>query len=282
MKAPLMHPVTKKQLDTMLTGQHHALGLSAPYGSGKYSVAKWQAEQLLGSNFQVSQIMTITPQNLSIGIDQVRALNSFIKLSFPGKKEVRRVAIIKDTEMMTIEAQNSLLRVLEEPPADLRLILTYSDTRSILSTVKSRVQTVRVLPVSLKLFRQFFGNSHSDNKVQKAYSVSKGYAGIGESLLNDVDSELTNIILYAKRLLTMPKFEQLIEIEKISKNRQSFSILLFALKRIVSTAIERQSSEDNGKLERLLRSLESINNTEEIIAKNPNSKLALTNMALYL
>ena len=54
----------------------------------------------------------------SIAIEQIRALISFFQLKVPGKTKIKRVAIIQDADRMGLEAQNALLKALEEPPED--------------------------------------------------------------------------------------------------------------------------------------------------------------------
>lgn len=78
----------------------------------------------------------------TIGIDAVRKLREDIYLS---PTECRRkVYIIEDADTMTPAAQNALLIVLEEPPADVLILLLCRDTTLLLPTVRSRVQTLRM------------------------------------------------------------------------------------------------------------------------------------------
>ncbi|HVP57685.1 MAG TPA: hypothetical protein VMU02_06270 [bacterium] len=54
----------------------------------------------------------------------------------------RKVVIIDDAEKMTAQAQNCLLKTLEEPPPDSSLILVTPDARSLFPTIISRCQVV--------------------------------------------------------------------------------------------------------------------------------------------
>jgi len=62
-----------------------------------------------------------------------------------------KVFIIPQAEMMNVQAANSLLKTLEEPPAQVVLILTTTDTRLLLPTVVSRCQVfgLRLVPPEL-------------------------------------------------------------------------------------------------------------------------------------
>ena len=54
------------------------------------------------------------------------------------------IVLICDADKMTVQAQNCLLKTLEEPPADTCIILITEHTESLLTTVISRCRTVRV------------------------------------------------------------------------------------------------------------------------------------------
>jgi len=78
----------------------------------------------------------------SIGIDQVRELEQNLSLkphSFPPK-----IGLIAQAEKLTIEAQNALLKILEEPIGDSILILTAPRQENLLPTVISRCQLINL------------------------------------------------------------------------------------------------------------------------------------------
>jgi hypothetical protein len=71
-----------------------------------------------------------------VRIGQIRALQSAMRL---GTNEGgARVAIIADAEWLNHEAQNALLRLLEEPPKDTTLILVARSAAAMLTTIRSR------------------------------------------------------------------------------------------------------------------------------------------------
>jgi DNA polymerase III subunit delta' len=77
----------------------------------------------------------------AIKVDQVRdAIERTGYRPFEGK---RRVVIIDDTDAMLVEAQNALLKTLEEPPAASMFILVTSRPDVLLPTVRSRCQRLR-------------------------------------------------------------------------------------------------------------------------------------------
>jgi len=62
----------------------------------------------------------------SIGIAEVRLLQE--KLSLKPFRESKKIALIKEAQDLTTEAQNALLKTLEEPNATTLIILTSPDT----------------------------------------------------------------------------------------------------------------------------------------------------------
>ena len=87
----------------------------------------------------------------SIKIEQVRALQrEAVLLPYEGP---RRVFILLDFDRATVEAANSLLKTLEEPPSHVVLILTAVDAEALPSTVVSRCQRLDLRPAPLGLVR---------------------------------------------------------------------------------------------------------------------------------
>lgn len=84
----------------------------------------------------------------SIGIGAVREIISSAHLRpYEGRT---RVFIVAEADLLTRDAANALLKILEEPPDDVVLILAGNSPDNLLPTVRSRCQTLyfRPLPVS--------------------------------------------------------------------------------------------------------------------------------------
>ncbi len=88
----------------------------------------------------------------SIGIGQVRAMQHDAALA---PYEARyKVYIIRDADKLTVEAGNSLLKTLEEPPNHVILIVTATDAKMLLPTVVSRCQQIGLAPLPIPVARQ--------------------------------------------------------------------------------------------------------------------------------
>ncbi len=75
-------------------------------------------------------------------IDDARNLNAFIKLSMPEKTAV----FIKNFQNATEECSNAILKNIEEPQNNLIFIIHARSENSILPTIKSRCQVIRINP----------------------------------------------------------------------------------------------------------------------------------------
>jgi len=82
----------------------------------------------------------------NIKIEQVRALQHEAVLApYEGRY---RVFIVRQMEQATLEAANSLLKTLEEPPAQVILVLTAIHSESLPQTIVSRCQHLGLRPVA--------------------------------------------------------------------------------------------------------------------------------------
>ncbi len=85
----------------------------------------------------------------SIGIDEIKNLQ--IKIFLKPIKSPKKAIIIEDGDSLTVEAQNALLKVLEEPPSHTIIILNVENIENLLPTIISRCQIVTLSTVNLKL-----------------------------------------------------------------------------------------------------------------------------------
>ena len=132
----------------------HAVLLLGPVGTGKRATAVWMAQQRLGLKdtgdlpvypFEVPGHADLrwvcTPEDKhSIGVDQVRTLINELNLtSYEGGG---KVTVIDSAHVMTINAANSLLKTLEEPPGDALIVLVADRVGNLPATVFSRCQRI--------------------------------------------------------------------------------------------------------------------------------------------
>jgi len=95
---------------------------------------------------QHPDVIEVEAEGKTLKVDQVRELCGQLRYKpFEGRT---KVAILAEAERMNPAAMNALLKTLEEPPAGTVLILTALSLESLLPTVISRCQVVRVQPLS--------------------------------------------------------------------------------------------------------------------------------------
>lgn len=97
----------------------------------------------------------------SIKIDQIRIMNE--KIFEKPISSKRKVYIINNSEKMTIAAQNSLLKTLEEPPEYATVILICNQENLLLPTVKSRCTRIDFHNLTNEEIEVYLTNNSIDN-----------------------------------------------------------------------------------------------------------------------
>gem|GEM_PF-1607274 len=99
----------------------------------------------------------------------------------------RKVFIIENGELMTDEAQNALLKVLEEPPAYTIFLVLATAKGQLLETICSRCVKMELLPLPTAQCDAFFQEQpHHDTERKKlAGSLAQGNIGRGLRILKD-------------------------------------------------------------------------------------------------
>lgn len=280
----LVHPETRAQLESFKSSPGHALMLTGRTGAGKGKIAERLVEELLGESIQTHPyILRISPKSQTITIDQIRELQNFIKLKTTGKKLLRRAVVIEDAHLMGVEAQNALLKTLEEPPHDTVLVLTAEQDVRLKPTIYSRVQRINVRPLA-KEHIESLRDQYQADAFDKAYMLSNGYAGLLQALLDErQEHELVRAVESAKQVLTATVFERLAMIEEITKSKADISILLGALKRVASAAVRGAIAKGDSETQsRWQRSIRAIHEAETQLSSNGQTKLVLTNLFLSM
>lgn len=137
MKQLLLEPGTKKILTASLKSPSHALLLTGSEGAGLGTIAAWLASSITE---HATDITTIAPEQTTIPIERVRTLYEETRSIHKRPQAI----IIDDADTLSHEAQNALLKLLEEPVTNVYFILTSHYVEVLLPTIKSRVQAVGV------------------------------------------------------------------------------------------------------------------------------------------
>ena len=120
----------------------------------------------------------------SIPVDDIREMISICsRYAFEGGN---RVVVIPDAENMTPQAQNSLLKILEEPPQNTYFLLTTSHPEQLLTTVRSRCRPVKLIPWETSYIQKLLTDAGTDpDTAAKAAGMSSGSIGKAMKLASD-------------------------------------------------------------------------------------------------
>jgi DNA polymerase-3 subunit delta' len=285
MNALVIHPQSKQQLAETAKAPAHAILLVGPVGGGKASVARGLAETILGLPVgtlgQHAYALVIQPVDSgSIGIEAVREAERFLSLKVPGQQAVNRVLIVEDAHTMTIEAQNALLKTLEEPPAGAVILLTASHERALLPTILSRVQLLRLRrPDKASLTEHFTGLGSNSQSVERAHTMSGGLPGLMAAVLADTEHPLLQATQTAREILSKSTYERLLMVDVLAKDKQQVSQLAYILQQMAHVSLQSATSTAAGRWQSILAAAYEAN---EAIESSAQLKLTLTNLMLHL
>lgn len=281
----LVNPLTQSRITQYLEDPAHAVALIAPHGAGKGYIAAHLTQQLLSVNDITDHpyVLSIDVRAQKTGIDEVRNIQKFLSLTVPGKDRIKRVIILESADLLGHEAQNALLKTLEEPPKDTIIIITYANEQLILQTIRSRVSQLHVLPISLEQATAEL--SFDATSVTKAYHISSGYVGLLCALLHgESDHPITLAITEARELLKMTRYQRLSSVDRIIKNKDIEPIVLIdALYRLLNAGYHNAlKSKPTAELKLMMQRLQSIEYALRDLHDNVQTKLVLSRLFLEL
>ena len=126
----------------------------------------------------------------SISVDDIREqVNADVAVKPYGS--AHKVYIINEAEKMTAQAQNALLKTLEEPPEYVVILLLTSNVNSLLPTILSRSVALNMKPVPDELVKQYLcGQLHvPDYQAEVCAAFARGNIGKAKALASSEDFE---------------------------------------------------------------------------------------------
>lgn len=279
---------TDRTIKMFLEHPAHAVALIAPTGAGKSHAARHIAKHILalddGSLDSYAYFRVTKPLDNVISVEQAREIVRYMALKTTGRRSIRRVVVIEDAHQLTIEAQNTLLKTIEEPPVDTVLILTVSDKTNLLPTILSRLQHIQIINPPEEAVRNHFANQGFDeSSVRRAYLLSGGSVGLTKALLdNSTEHPAVLAIDQAKQLLQMDCYGRLALIDKLIKQKK-LDDLLFAFSQIAQSGIRVAADSKNmTAAKRWHHILTQTQAAQTMLASNAQSKLVLTNLFVHI
>lgn len=171
----------------------HAVLIEGDKGTGKRELALWLAKAVLckeedfpcescsvcrkieNRNHPDVEIFSGTGAARSFHIDSIREIKNSLWLA-PNESE-QKIYILLNIEDMGQEAQNALLKSLEEPPSHVRFILTCDNRRSLLDTIVSRVTVYSLEPQTREECALSIREKFPDFSAEEAEIISIAFGG---------------------------------------------------------------------------------------------------------
>ena len=137
-------------------------------------------------------IIWVTHEKASIGVDDIRnQVNNDIAIkpySSPYK-----IYIIPDGEKMTEQAQNALLKTIEEPPHYAVILLLTENVNTFLPTILSRCVTLQLKPVAPQLIKKHLMEQLSIPDYLAELSASFSQGNVGKAIRYASSEEFSEI-----------------------------------------------------------------------------------------
>ena len=254
-------------------------------GIGKQLIAKAFAQMILCTNetekgcdkckscieFQSQNhpdFLYIEPDGNSIKIEQIRYLQRKIQ-----EKPIisnKKVYIINDADKMTQEAQNCLLKTLEEPPEYSTIILIGSNENAFLNTIKSRCMKLTFQPIASEEIKQYMEKTYGMNNINE--NMLEAFQGsIGKAIaLKDKREEYENIEKMIEKL-DKTDMTELIELgSAIYQSKEEINDILEYMNIVLL-----KMTKENVKY---ANCIDIVENTKKRLHQNANYDMCIDNM----
>ena len=208
-----------------------------------------------------------------------------------------KIYIIPDAELMTVQAQNALLKTIEEPPEYAVIMLLTSNADAMLPTIQSRCVRLDLKVVDDSLVKKYLMERLHVPDYQAEIDASFAQGSIGKAKEAATSEEFSNITQNALKILknanSMEVYELADEIKLLSGEKQSIDdyldifqfwfrdVLMFKATREIDNLVFKQEinyikeQASQRSYENLEKILEALEKTKVRLRANVNFELAL-------
>ncbi len=208
-----------------------------------------------------------------------------------------KIYIIPDAQMMTVQAQNALLKTIEEPPEYAVIMLLTSNVDGLLPTIQSRCVRLDLKVVDDSLVKQYLMERLHVPDYQAEIDASFAQGSIGIAKEAATSEEFSNITRNALKILknadSMEVYELADEIKLLSAEKQNIGdyldifqfwfrdVLMFKATREIDNLVFKQEinyikeQASQRSYENLEKILEALEKTKVRLRANVNFELAL-------
>ncbi|HEX7484114.1 MAG TPA: hypothetical protein VF281_03105 [Candidatus Saccharimonadales bacterium] len=282
MQQPLLHPQSKLLLDAVMIDPPQALIITGNSGTGTLDVAKYISNNL-GSPEEIivpkkkskdGKKFDIDIKNGRVITDDIRALYDSVR----AKQPTPRVFIIRSADRMMPNAQHALLKLLEEPGKNVYFILETYDLARLFPTIRSRSQTLNVLPLTHEQTQAYIdqlGVTDPTKRAQLAF-IADGLPVELERLVNDETyfTQRAQCMTDARTFLQANSYDRLKIIQKYQSDREQALQLVDSALQITRRSLSAKPQQA------LVTQLESLLTLKEQINSNFNIRLQMAQFVL--
>lgn len=233
----ILNPATKKLLAGYLNAPAHALLLTGDEGSGVGTIARDLATRLARN----AQLVTmIEPEKGLISIERVRHLYEQTRSVQQG----RRCIVLDDADAMSVDAQNALLKLLEEPVENVHFILTTHHQSHLLATVRSRTQHIGVLSITEAESKQILaGHDLTDTQQLQALFLAAGKPAELMRLADDQEylTSKSTIVTDARSFIQADDYSRLVIIKKYTDRTAALQFLSMCAKLLTFSLLKQRN-----------------------------------------
>ncbi|MFR7993593.1 MAG: DNA polymerase III subunit delta' [Clostridium sp.] len=200
----------------------HAHLIAGEDGVGKGKLANILAKFILNGDLdrEYVDIINYSSEKSSFGVDDVRDIIEEVYKK-PFEKD-KKVIIIYEGNKLTIQAQNALLKTIEEPPKGVYIIILCESLGLILDTIKSRCEIYKLKPLTKSELYEYIKIkkfNYDENEIKSAIAFSEGVPGRIDRYFNDDKlRELRNNIVILIKNLNKNDLEDILQQEESFSN----------------------------------------------------------------
>lgn len=179
----------------------------------------------------------------NLNVDAIREIRSSASVR-PNEAE-RKVYILADAQNMTVQAQNALLKVLEEPPKGVVFVLTCENRSALLETILSRVTLVRIENPPPALCEQVLHElapGHGEEEYRLAADVFDGNIGRAAASLGDAGFRriVDGADAIAKAAVQGTEYDLLEQLAAFENDKDGFRACLRRVKAVFAGLLRRK------------------------------------------
>jgi len=293
----------KSQISEMVAGNRlpHAMILEGEDGLGKHTLAaiisaaaiceqsnapcgKCRVCDLV-ARYVHPDVCLYSPQKSTFKVDTVRTIrNDAYVMPLEAK---RRVFILEHTELMNKEAENALLKVLEEPPGTAIFILLTQSSSQLLPTIRSRCITFSLQQPTFEQATEYIkaNTDFESGDIEKTAHECDNNIGRSLDILNNGKAlQIQNAWELFQAVAVGKKLDALKICCKVENDRLAIDSLLSEFRRLLTDEFKKCAleSRNQSSAHKISKMIDIVDETIDAAKSNCNKALILTTLCARL